>query len=334
MKLKNSTFYLLLVITLFLSCGDDDPIDNSNAANFEFVWDTIDQNYSYFDIKEVDWDQVRVGYESQITETLSVNEFRDILSEMIFTLEDGHTGLRSNGGFYFFQGDRGAVDNSPVNTGRYVSNHAVNNSRLVIGDITGKNVRYIGVRSLSGNADSDDNDPLYNSINTLQTYDGLIIDLRNNGGGNDAIARRFVREFVDQTRTFRRFRFRDGAERDSYTPWQDDQLVPFNSIEFTKPIVLLTNRHVVSSAEGFTLMLKSMPNVMQLGDTTAGSTGNPGIFEMPNGWELFVSRWQVTDPEGNYVEGNGIAPDEVVWISQADRDTGRDTILEAAIAKF
>lgn len=334
MKVKNSISYLLLAIVLFLSCGNDDPIDNSNAANFEFVWNTIDQHYSYFDIKDVDWDQVRVEYGSQINETLSVNELRTILSEMVMELEDGHTGLRSNGGFYFFQGYRGEVDNSPVNIGRYVTNHTVNNSRLVIGDIIGKNVRYIGVRSLSGNADSDDNDPLYNSINSLQAYDGLIIDLRNNGGGNDAIARRFVREFVDQSRTFRRFRFREGADRESFTPWQEDQLVPFNSIEFTKPIVLLTNRYVVSSAEGFTLMLKSMPNVTHLGDTTAGSTGNPGIFEMPNGWELFVSRWQVTDPEGNYVEDNGIAPDEVVWISQADRDAGRDSILEAAIDKF
>ena len=118
----------------------------------------------------------------------------------------------------------------------------------------------------------------------------------------------------------------------------DDQAynvaVTGKNIEFTKPIVMLTNRFVVSSAEGFTLMLKSLPNVTHLGDTTAGSTGNPGIFEMPNGWELFVSRWQVADPNGKLVEGNGIAPDEVVWISQADRDAGRDSILEAAIDRF
>ena len=81
-------------------------------------------------------------------------------------------------------------------------------------------------------------------------------------------------------------------------------------------------------------MLKSLPNVTQLGDTTAGSTGNPGFFEMPNGWELFVSRWQVTDPEGNFVEDRGLAPDQVVWISPEDRNAGKDTILEAAIELF
>ena len=98
--------------------------------------------------------------------------------------------------------------------------------------------------------------------------------------------------------------------------------------------MVLTNRYVVSSAEGFTLMLRALPNVTILGDTTAGSTGNPGLFEMPNGWELLVSRWQVTDPEGKFIEDQGIAPDEVVWITEEDRDAGRDTILEAAISKF
>jgi len=334
MKFKNALLTLILIIPLFMACGGDDGPANTNASNFEFVWDSIDQHYSYFDIKGVDWDQIRTEYEAQITENLTTTELRDILTDMIFELEDSHTGIRTNSGFHFFQGYRGETDNSPLNVGRYVSNHTVNTDRLVIGDIIDKNVKYIGLSSLSGSADHEQNDPLYNSINSIPGYDGLIIDLRNNGGGNDAIARRFVQELVDRTRTFRLFRFRDGVERTSFTPWADDRLEPFNSIEYSKPIVLLTNRYVVSSAEGFTLMLKALPNVTQLGDTTAGSTGNPGIFEMPNGWELFVSRWQVTDTDGNYVEGNGIAPDEVVWISEADRDAGRDTILEAAIARF
>ena len=334
MKLKNSILFLSILACSFLTCGGDDSPSNSRAENFDFFWNTIDREYSYFELKGIDWAAIRTEFAPQVTETLTNLEFRDIFTEIIQRMGDSHTGIRMGSGFIAYSPNRGSVDNSAVNLGNYVHREVVNNVRLTVGDIRSKNVKYIAVRTLSGDTDNTVNDPLYDAVNDLNDYDGLIIDLRNNGGGNDAIAKRFVESFADQTRVFRRFRFREPASHDSFTPWTDDQIVPNNSINFTKPIVLLTNRHVVSSAEGFTLMLKSLPNLTHLGDTTAGSTGNPGLFEMPNGWELFVSRWQVTDPDGNYVEDRGLAPDQVVWISLEDRNAGKDTILEAAIALF
>ena len=334
MKLKNSFFLAVFALLFHLSCGGDDTPSNTRAANFEFFWNTIDREYSYFELKGLDWDAIRSEYEPQFTETMTATQFRDVFNEIIQRIGDGHTGFRTSSGFIAYSINRGTVDNSAVNLASYITNTTTNNSRLIIGDIAGKNVKYIAVRSLSGDTDNAANTPLYESVNNLNDYDGLIIDLRNNGGGNDAIAKRFVEGFADQTRLFRRFRFREPATRNSFTAWTDNQLVPNNSVNFTKPIVLLTNRNVVSSAEGFSLMLRSLPNVTHLGDTTAGSTGNPGLFEMPNGWELLVSRWQVTDPEGNYVEDRGLAPDEVVWVTEEDRNAGRDTILEAAIDRF
>ena len=334
MKLKNSILLFCLLACGFLNCGDDDAPSNDRAENFEFFWNTIDREYSYFQHKGIDWDAVRNEFEPRINEGLTDRQLFNILNEIIQEIGDGHTAIRASFGIAAYQGYRGEVDNSAVNPGRYLSNVTTNNSRLHIGDITGKNVKYIAVKSLSGDANDAANDPLYDAVSTFNSYDGLIIDLRNNGGGNDGIAKRFVQSFADQTREIRRFRFRQPAARDAYTSWETDQLTPDNSISYTRPVVVLTNRYVVSSAEGFTLMLRSLPNVTILGDTTAGSTGNPGLFEMPNGWELFVSRWQVTDPDGKFIEDLGIAPDEVVWISNVDRDAGRDTILEAAIDKF
>lgn len=334
MTFRRPLFFLLLLATCWLSCKDDDQPDNSRQANFDFVWNTIDEEYSYFDLKGVDWDEVRTELSSQVSEDMTNRQLNDLLSEMVLSLRDSHTGLSTSFGYSYYPGYRGEVDNRLVNYTRYITNITANNNRLLIGDIIGKNVKYVGVKSLSGNTDDAANDPLYNVVSSFESYDGVIIDLRNNGGGNDAIARRFVESIIDQPRTFRRYRFRRPETRNSFSSWETDQLSPDNSVSYTQPIVLLTNRYVVSSAEGFTLMLKALPNVTIMGDTTAGSTGNPGLFELPNGWELRVSRWQVTDPDGNYVEDHGIAPDQVVWISQEDRDAGRDTILEAAIAQF
>ena len=324
----------LLVCLAFLGCGDDDAPANGRLDNFNAFWETIDREYSYFEQKGVDWDAVRAEFEPQVNETLTNRQLFDIFSEMVLTLRDGHTGLITSFGRTGFSLDRGTVDNSAVDLNRYVINKTTATSRLTVGEIASQNLLYIGVHSLSGGIDDAQNDALYNSVNRFEDYEGVIIDLRNNGGGNDGIARRFIQGFVDQNRDFRKFRFRQPQSRNSFNDWQTDELVPQNSISYTRPIVVLINRSVVSSAEGMTLMLNALPNVTLMGDRTTGSTGNPGVFELPNGWELYVSRWQVTDLEGNYVEDQGIQPDIAVSISEADRAAGIDSILEAAIRQF
>lgn len=333
MRLKQLISSLAIVAVLFLSCGNDDAPVNTPAANFEAFWNTFDQQYSYFELKGIDWDAIRAAYEPQITENLNNRQLFDIFSEIIQGLQDGHVGLKSSLGNSFYSLDRGTVDNSAVNLQQYIA-VSQQNSRYTLGTVRNKNLGYIGVHSLSGNVDGQEYQALYQSVSSFNSYDGLIIDLRNNGGGNDGIAQRFVQSFAHQEVTFRRFRFREQSSRNAFTAWQESRIVPDNSINFNKPIVVLTNRRVVSSAEGFTLMLKALSNTTLMGDTTAGSTGNPGIFNLPNNWELFVSRWQVTDPDGKYVEDHGIAPDRVVWITEADRTTGRDTILQTAIDSF
>lgn len=333
MKSKYLIFSLLITGVLFLACGNDDTPVNTPTANFETFWNTFDQQYSYFELKGIDWDAIRAEFEPQINDNLTNRQLFDIFSEIIQRLEDGHVGLKSSFGTSFYSLNPGDVDNSAVNTSRYITITQQNN-RYTIGTVRNKNIGYIGVHSLSGNVDGQEYQGLYQSISSFNIYDGLIIDLRNNGGGNDGIAQRFVQSFASQAVTFRRFRFREQNARNAFTPWQESRVIPDNSINFSKPIMVLTNRRVVSSAEGFTLMLKALSNTTLMGDTTAGSTGNPGIFSLPNGWELFVSRWQVTDPDGNYVEDNGIAPDQVVRITEADRNAGKDTILETAIASF
>ncbi|MCE7993394.1 MAG: hypothetical protein HEP71_15515 [Roseivirga sp.] len=333
MRLQYFIFSLITLGLLSFSCGSDDEPTNTPTANFEAFWNTFDQQYSYFELKNIDWDAIKTEYAPQITDNITDRQLFDTFSEIIWKLKDGHVRLQSSQGNSFYRLEPGEVDNSAVNPQQYV-NITEQNNRFTIGRLKDKNVGYIAVHSLSGNIDGPEYQALYASVSSFSSYDGLIIDLRNNGGGNDAIAQRFVQSFASQSVVFRRFRFREQSSRNAFTPWQESLITPENTINFEKPIVVLTNRRVVSSAEGFTLMLKALFNVTLMGDTTAGSTGNPGAFQLPNGWELYVSRWQVTDPDGNYVEDQGIAPDQVVYITEADRNSGVDTILEAAIASF
>ncbi len=329
-------FFLPAVLTLCLlsNCKSDDGPSNTPSSNFQVFWDIFDQNYSYFEQKGVDWDQVYQDFEPQINDELSNTALFGLFSEMSLLLKDLHVQVDAGFATARYQHPAGDTDNSPVNVRQYLSTVETSTNQLTIGPVSGKNVLFIGVHSLSGATNGTESQPLYDAVQQFNNYDGVIIDLRNNGGGNDGIAKSFVQRFVNGSRNFRRYRFRESSARNAFTAWTNDSLQPQNSINYTKPIIVLINRNVVSSAEGFTLMLKSLENVTLLGETTRGSTGNPGVFELPNGWSLYVSRWQVTDPDGNYIEDNGISPDLTISVTPTDRSNGRDTILEAAIAEF
>ncbi len=46
-----------------------------------------------------------------------------------------------------------------------------------------------------------------------------------------------------------------------------------------------------------------------MGDTTFGGTARAVVQELPSGWTYRVSTWFVTQPDGQVVEGNGVAPE-------------------------
>ena len=78
-------------------------------------------------------------------------------------------------------------------------------------------------------------------------------------------------------------------------------------------------------------MMKSMPNTIQVGDTTGGATGNPKQFSLFNGWAYNISTWQAASPEGQLIEDHGIAPEIVEHNTEVSFAAGTDLILETAI---
>jgi C-terminal processing protease CtpA/Prc len=194
---------------------------------------------------------------------------------------------------------------------------------------TREGLGYLRIRDFSGEGWVGDID---RAIAALYDTPGLIVDVRDNGGGTDLLSDPIAGRFADQKRLAERVRYRNGPAHDQFTDWIDRYLEPSGPRRYTKPVVLLTNRRVVSTAEAFVLLLRTLPHVTVVGDTTAGGSGNPIARELPNGWSFRLSRWQTQTPQGTSYEGVGLAPAVPVWISEADAREGRDTILERAIA--
>lgn len=78
-------------------------------------------------------------------------------------------------------------------------------------------------------------------------------------------------------------------------------------------------------------MMKALLQIIIVGDTTGGGSGNPGYYEMPNGWTFRASRWIAAEPDFNLVEDRGIYPNRPLRNTATDIQQNRDRILEKAI---
>ena len=80
--MKNLPILSLLVIAFaFSSCErafmeQDEP---SNPVNvFEYLWNQVDKNYTFFDVKSIDWDSVREVYRPKVDDNMD-NEAKTCL---------------------------------------------------------------------------------------------------------------------------------------------------------------------------------------------------------------------------------------------------------------
>lgn len=159
-----------------------------------------------------------------------------------------------------------------------------------------------------------------------------MIDLRNNGGGNDRNGEAIAARFADVMRLYRRNTVRNGPDHNDFDPPVESFISPAGAESFLGPVAVLTNRSTISSAESLVLAFAVLPEASSFGDFTGGGSANPDRTTLENGWEYTVSRWIEYRPDGSTYEGIGIEPDVRVDISATDTAAQRDTILDAAIA--
>lgn len=327
-------FLALFALGLGSGCGDDSGSPPAVAAEaaFEQFWTDFDRTYSYFERKGIDWDDVYARYRPRVVDgQTSQRELADMLGEIVLSFRDLHVSLVAGQANYFFQNRSTFAANSPDNAIEYLSEVFGDTSAVLYGTLEGANAIYVRIKTLNNSADFS---PLDQALSDFGSYDGVVLDLRDNGGGSEDVARAVVSRITTEERLFRRVRVRNGPGRNDFEPWRDSTIEAVQPIASDLPIMVLTNRGTVSSAEGFVAMLRVLPNTRIIGDTTRGSTGNPGEFTLANGWRYRISRWQAALPDGQLIEDEGIAPDVAVTNTNDSMAEGRDLILEAALARL
>lgn len=152
---------------------------------------------------------------------------------------------------------------------------------------------------------------------SLRNLPCLIVDVRNNGGGNSANGRELSRYFIlkDQLHCV------DGK---TMSPAED---------AYKGKVILLTGPKTFSAAESFVIDMKESGNVVLVGEPTAGDTGNrPQTFSTSNGIYFRIpTAAPHLSPKGFPMEGVGIEPHYRVTQTVSDFLNDTDTQLEFAL---
>ncbi len=327
-------FLLTLLIPAFLihSCTETllgpDP-ENTPVNNFRLLWEDYDAHYARFGLKNVNWDSLRDVYHPRVMAAGSGEPLFDTLSALLAHLKDGHAWLESSHGISAY---RRAVYPRYFDLDLITSNYLDDTRRngvLTHGLLAGR-LGYLHISSFS--APTDSYRRIDHILKAFKDVRGLIIDVRDNGGGDSYNARIIAGRFTAAKRVYGYVRYRNGSRHTDFTGYIPSYLYPEGDGVFDKPVALLTNRHSGSAAEDFILMMRQLPRVTVLGDTSAGSLGGrPKTRELPNGWIYRIPMALNYGADFRLYEGVGIPPDSTVHVSRADSLNGIDTILEAAM---
>ncbi len=325
--MKKNILFILSLFVLLTGCVREDEFDNSPRGNFEALWRIIDEHYCFLDYKQVNWNAVRAQYETYVTPGLSNDKLFQILGNMLAELKDGHVNLYAyhNTARYW-----NWFEDYPRNySEELVENYLGHDYRIGGGlryCILEDNIGYVSYTSFSAGIG---NSVLSEMFRYLDICNGIIIDVRNNGGGELTNASRFAGRFTNDKVLVGYMCHKTGKGHSDFSTPEPIYVEPSDGVRWQKPVVVLANRHSYSATNDFVNSMRYMPKVTIMGDQTGGGSGMPFTSELPNGWGVRFSACPTYDAEMNQIEF-GIEPDIAVALSAEDQAQGIDTIIEAA----
>ncbi|MBP3787467.1 MAG: S41 family peptidase [Prevotella sp.] len=324
--MKKILVYLVSLV-LLTSCVDEVEHDNTPTGNFEALWEIMDEHYCFFSYKQIDWQAVYNKYKVRVSDKMSENQLFEVCCDMLSELRDGHVNLSYSmdyGRYWAWQ--EGYPKNfSDTLERRYLGTDYKIASSLryrVLDDNIGY-VRYDSFQKAIGEGNLDD------VLVYLALCRGLIIDIRNNGGGDLTTAEMLAGRFVHEKTLVGYMQHKTGTGHNDFSDLEPQYLEPSSNFRWHKPVCVLTNRSVYSAANSFTVMMRALPNVTIVGDHTGGGSGMPMSNSLPNGWSVRYSACPMYDKDKQQTEF-GISPDVHVALSDESTAKGIDDIIEVA----
>ncbi len=318
----------------------------------EAFLDHFETHYAFFDRRHADHEARAEQLRASVRDTMSDAELWDALAGYMDGLSDSHSRLvgEVDGQMRRQQDGQGTTlplirdtmgEQMWLISGLLLAADGLGesgvhtlNDRLLWGIIEpepGRRVGYLQLFVMGGFTDNQDfasdawaeaemsafNAALDEAMAAFQDTDAVVVDLSNNRGGWDQIAKALAARFTDT------------AFVGYTTQPHDAQLAPyFHVIEpaggprYTGQVRLITSDVTVSGGELATLAMRQLPNVIHYGAPTRGSFSTPLSKPLPNGWLLELSNEVFAAPDGSVFEETGITPQVELQIFPAEDPIG------------
>lgn len=331
-----SIFKFQLIIALgamIASCSKLETYDDTPTGNFEALWSIIDENYCFFDYKAeeygLDWNTVYRQYKRKIDDNMSNAGLFEVLGDMLDELRDGHVNLyAAHDVARYWDFHEGYAPNFSEEVQAYYLGSDYKIASGLRYTILPDNIGYIYVPSFSSSIGEGNLDEC---LNALALCRGLIIDVRNNGGGNLNYAEALASRFTNERLLTGYICHKTGIGHNDFSEPTPLYLDSSDRIRWQKRVCILTNRSSYSATNDFVKIMRSLPHVTVVGDRTGGGSGLPFSSELPNGWSVRFSACPSFDADMQHTEF-GIEPDIKIEMTDDDRVQGLDTIIETARA--
>jgi carboxyl-terminal processing protease len=208
------------------------------------------------------------------------------------------------------------------------------------------NIAHIMVNSMEG---SDKADQLFAAkYAEIEKADAIILDLRENGGGNSNIGYNILAFLTDKS--FKGSKWFTRNYRPTYRAWGNPQekfgeeassisadrlkAVRKGAKVYDKPVIVLSSPRTFSAAEDFLVAFKPLKRGLIIGEPSGGSTGQPMVISLPGGGSARICTKRDAFADGTEFVGVGVVPDVPASPKITDFIEGKDAVLEVALMEL
>lgn len=298
-------------------------------ASFETFERAFTSRYSYYNSRGIDWKAELALFKPKLIQSETASEFLVHLITMLKKADDSHLHVE-------LYGDR-FTTNTPKLIHQNLNLMAViqglterknSKSNWVLSGMHGK-VGYLAIRTWN-NQNRSEILTAIDRLKEMRELNHIIIDVRDNAGGDDRIAQEFASHFIKESIDFEKI-VTYNEETEAFDRTTVRQLKPNQDFYYPGNVYVLTGESIMSSNESFVMMMQQAPNVTTIGMSTFGSSGNPQPFNLPNGIRVYLPSWQAYTIDDQLIEGNGVSPD-IEFITKDGDFAAKDILFEKVIS--
>lgn len=190
------------------------------------------------------------------------------------------------------------------------------------------NISYIALNSFEKDSIKA---KFHDKIKDIIASDGLILDLRYNGGGSTNNGINILNYLTSKPYKIARSEYRVQNFSFALRNKEPRVITPGTEYIYNGPVILLIGNMTFSAAEDFVMIFDAMHRGQLIGEPTGGSTGESDYFLLPGGIRGRVCTKRDFYPDGKEFVGVGIKPHILVKPTIQDIAEGSDPVLNKAL---